>query len=171
MPLSKQKIIAAICSVFLLLAPAAVQARGLVPCGGYDPSLPGGRERPCNIEDIFILVARVTNFLIAFAGVFAVYEIIGGGFWLIVSAGNEEAISKRKGQITAALMGFAMVLMAYMFVNTVVNFMITRSFVTSTDKGAHATTDCKLDLTSPLTYLWIDPKKCTSQPDAQIYKP
>ena len=149
-------------SALILFAPTAVQARGLVPCGGYEAD-GVTLERPCGVTDVFVLIARVTNFLIAMAGVFAVYELVGAGFWLIVSTGNEEAITKRKSQATSAVVGFVLVLMAYMFVNTVVNFFLSRSLVTTNQA-------CKLDLTNPLTYLTIDPKKCSSLPDSSLHK-
>jgi hypothetical protein len=147
---TKQKIIIAVCSLVLLLSPAFASARGLVPCGGFDPNLPGGIEKPCTVKDIFVLVAKVTNFLIAMAGVFAVYEIIGGGFWLIVSMGKEEDITKRKGQITNAVIGMVLVLFAFMFVNTVVNFILVRSLGTPDNRR------CALNLRDPLTYLSIN---------------
>lgn len=157
MSFKKQKIILVICMLLVLSTPFLAQARGLVPCGG-------ATESPCKVSDIFVLVARVTNFLIAMAGVLAVYEIIGGGFWLIVSMGNEEDITKRKGQIQSALLGLVLVLMAFMFVNTMVNFFLTRHLVVGNPK-------CKLDLTNPLEYLRIkDTSQCNSVPDSVMYK-
>ncbi len=167
--MSLKKQIFILLASLVLVAPVTAQARGLVPCGGYKDN--GSLERPCNIEDIFILIARATNFLIAMAGVVAVYYIVAGGFWLIVSTGNEEDISKRKSQISSAVVGFVLVLMAFMFVNTVVNFLLSRSIVTDPKGQGKATTACKFDLTSPLTYLTIDPKKCSSLPEATLHKP
>jgi len=163
MVFTKQKIIFSLCLCLgiFIAAPTVVYARGLVPCGGYEAN--GTREEPCDVEDIFVLIARVTNFLIAMAGVVAVYYIIGGGFWLIVSTGNEEAITQRKNQISNAVIGFVLVMMAYMFVNTVVNYMLTRSLVT--EKNAA----CRFDLTSPLTYPTIDPQKCSNHPDPNMH--
>ena len=161
----KQKFAIVFIALGLTFLPQLAFSRGLVPCGGYKDN--GQLERPCNIEDIFVIVARVTNFLIAMAGVVAVYYIVGAGFWLIVSTGTEEDITKRKSQISNAVVGFVLVLMAYMFVNTVVNFMITRSLATK--NGTNAA--CRFDLTSPLTYLSIDPKQCSNLPEPVLHKP
>ncbi len=161
MPLKKQKIILAICLSLVLLAPVFVSARGLVPCGGYDPAMPDGREKPCDVEQIFVLVARVTNFLIAMAGIFAVFEIVRSGFWLAVSMGEEESITKNKNAIQSAIIGLVLVMMAYMFVNTVANFMLTRNVVTDPSSPKYKP-KCKFDLGNPLNYLIIDTADCGS---------
>jgi hypothetical protein len=167
MPIQKQKIILIVCSFLAIfsfsLAPVVSQARGLVPCGGYSDNN-GTREKPCTVEDIFSLVAKVTNFLIGIAGIYAVYEIINAGFWLIVSSGREESITKYKTALSNAIVGFVLVLMSYMLINTVVNVLLTRSLVTNNP-------NCKLDLTQPLTYLTIkDTSQCSSvQPDSSLH--
>lgn len=138
---TKQKILAIVFFSFLLWAPVLVEARGLVPCGGYKAD--GTREAPCTVVDMFYLVARVTNWLIMMAGVYATFQIIGAGFWLTTTQGNEEAITKRKEAIMQAVIGMILVLMAFLFVNTAVNGLLRSK--------------CKVDLRSPLTYLSIDP--------------
>src|SRR5436305_260538 len=122
----KIKIISLLFPIVLLagsFAPVVVSARGLVPCGGYSDNQ-GTHEKPCNVQDVFALFARVTNFLIAFAGVYAVYQIVNAGFWLIVSAGNEEAVSTQKKALTNAVIGFVLVMVAYLLINTVINLLL-----------------------------------------------
>ena len=133
----RKKLILILCLVFLLGVVQAnfVHARGLVPCGGTG-------EAPCKLDDVFVLIARVTNFLLGFAGVFATFAIIRAGFWLVAAGGDEEAITKNKNALTQAVIGLVLSLMAFMFVNTAVNFLL------------HS--KCKLDLTNPLNYLKID---------------
>ena len=167
MRFTKQKLLLAglLCSVLFSFtaAPIPAQARGLVPCGGYSDDK-GTREKPCTVEDIFAMVARVTNWLIAVAGLYAVFKILQGGFWLILSMGNEEAITQKKGQITDAVVGFVLTMMAFMLINFVANFLLTRQLVTTNPA-------CKLDLTAPLTYLNIDTSKCNGQQDSTLYAP
>ncbi len=139
--LTKQKIFTILFFSFLLWAPVIVDARGLVTCGGYNAD--GTREAPCTVVDMFYLVARVTNWLISMAGVYAVFKIIGAGFWLTTTQGNDEAITKYKSQMMEAILGMILVLMAFMFVNTTVNGLLRSK--------------CPIDLRSPLTYLSIDP--------------
>ncbi len=160
--LLKKQIFILILSAFVLTVPFAVSARGLVPCGGYSDSS-GTREAPCTILDTFVLIARLTNWLIGVAGVYGVYVIINSSFGVITSMGNEENITKYKSTLANAVVGLVLVLMAFMLINTVVNGLLTRNFVT--DKYPQ----CKLDLTNPITYLSIDPKQCTSIYDANLH--
>ena len=137
----KQKIILLALSAMLIAAPVTAEARGLVPCGGYRAD--GSREPVCTVVDMFYLVARVTNWLIMISALYAVYAIVGNSFYLIVSQGNEEVISKRKAGLTNAVVGFILVLMAFLMVNTVVNLLLKSK--------------CTIDLRDPLTYLSVNP--------------
>ena len=140
MPLKKQKffiiLFALTAGLFLAVTPLISQSAGLVPCGGIN-------QQPCKLLDLFTLVATVTNWLIGLAGVFAVYEFINHGFWVVISMGNEEAIKKHRDGLTEAVLGFILVLLAFVLVNTVVNFIFLGN--ASSDKA-------KLDLTKPCTY-------------------
>ena len=138
-------------TALFFIIPYISQADGLVPCGG--PS-----EKPCTVNDIFIIIARVTNWLISVAGIYLVYLIVNHGFWLIASMGNEEAITTRKKALSNAVVGFALVMFAFMFINTAVNFILGPGLFKRLDPDPK----CNLDLTNPLTYLTIDPNKCSS---------
>ena len=134
----KQKTLIKICGLILLLsAPVLVRAAGLVPCGGDG-------EKVCGVSDIFVLIARVTNWLIMVAGIYAVFKIVQTGFNLVISMGNEEAITKNKKGLGNAIIGFAFTMMAFMLINTVVNVIL---------RGATNDPKCKIDFTNPLTYL------------------
>jgi hypothetical protein len=128
----------------VLLLPNFSQGAGLVPCGGET-------EAFCTVEDVFILIARVTNWLLSIAGIYASYKIAGAGFWLAVSSGNEEKVTQLKGALSNAVVGFVLAMMGYLFVNTVVNYIFLRGYG---NDPAYA--QCKVDLTSPLTYVSVD---------------
>lgn len=134
----KQKTFVKICGLVLLLTlPLLVQAKGLVPCGG-------DAESPCTVRDIFVLIARVTNWLIMVAGIYAVFKLVQAGFNLVISTGNEEAIAKNRKAIANAIVGFVFTMMAFMLINTVVNVIL---------RGATNDPKCKIDFTDPMTYL------------------
>lgn len=141
----KQKLSLILIIASLVLIPFFASARGLVPCGGYKDAAGTQREDPCTLTDMMVLVARVTDFLITAAGVYAVFKIIDGGFWLVISLGNEERITKRKGEITDAVVGLVLVMIAYILVNTVVNYILLGSLP--------ANSPLKIDLTNPFKYL------------------
>ena len=150
--LSKQKkfaIIFSLIAVGVVFTAREGLAAGLVPCGGVG-------EAPCQVSDIFVLIARVTNWLLRFAGLYAVYQIIGAGFWLIVSQGNEEKISSNKAKISNAIVGLVLALMAYLFVNTAVNLILLQGVK-----------KCKIELSDPLNYININTEACKQEFDAQ----
>jgi len=156
-------VILSVTMLFSIATPFFASARGLVPCGGYLDAAGTQREPPCTFLDLFALAAIVTNFLVSMAGVYAVYKIIDGGFGLIISTGNEEKITAKKGEITDAIVGLVLVFMAYMIINTVVNALLTRSIATTT------TPSCGLNLRDPKTYLRIDQKPCSNLPEDLIH--
>lgn len=100
-------------------APSASRGGGLVPCGlGDVEKNPGSR---CTVNDIFSLVARVTNYLIGVAGIFAVFKIVQNGFNMIVFSGNAESIKKAKGGLINAILGLVLVMMAFGLIYTVIH--------------------------------------------------
>ena len=134
MQFKRQKVIRIILMMFLLSWPALAFAHGLVPCGGEG-------ENPCKLEDIFYLIARVTNWLLMMAGIFAVFQIVNAGFWLVVTMGNEEKIIQYKKALSNAVVGFGLVMMAFLLVNTVTNLLLRAK--------------CAVNLKDPMIYLKI----------------
>lgn len=130
--LKQKKFLIILFLIVLLSVPYVGFAAGLVPCGGTN-------EQPCTISDIFVLIAKVINFLIGTAGVYAVFQIINAGFWLIVSSGDEEKIRQWKTGLTNAVVGFVVVLLSFVLINTTVNILLSSR--------------CQIDLKNPLSYL------------------
>jgi hypothetical protein len=93
---------------------------GLIPCGTSDSEDGTRPSDSCTVEDIFRLIARVTNWLITFAGIFAVVRIVIAGFGMVTSVGSPEGISKNKKALTNAIIGLGIVLIAFILINTVV---------------------------------------------------
>lgn len=148
MSITKQKITIIAVSFFILLAPLISSAAaststksGLVPCGGYNAD--GSLQSPCTVTDIFSLVSICVNWLIDVAGIYAVFQIVNAGFWLTISMGSEESIAKWRKALTEAVVGFVLVMMAYLLVNTAVNYILLDGNQCS----------YKVDLTNPLSYL------------------
>ncbi|MBI5530696.1 MAG: hypothetical protein HY918_04320 [Candidatus Doudnabacteria bacterium] len=145
----KQKIAAILIALSLVFMPSFTLARGLVPCGGYKDDAGTQREPPCTVLDFFVLVATVTNWLISLAGVYAVFEIVNAGFWLVVSSGNEESITKNKNALFQAVFGFVFVMAAFILINTAVNYILLGG-----DKSK------MIDLTKPVCYLAPNSDAC-----------
>ncbi len=131
----KQKLFILLFSFSFLFFPLLAQGFSLIPCGGYTTA----STAPCTVNDIFYLVARVTNWLISFGALYAVIHIIVSGFKFVLSQGNEEAAKKAREGIVNAVLGFALVLMAFLVVNTVVTKLVPSK--------------CPIKLNDPATYL------------------
>lgn len=144
--LNYKKIFAIILELLLLegfiffVAPSLVEAQSaadpnrsairsdLVPCGNADSTdgappvnsdVPNGR--PCTIYDIFKLIARITNFLIALAGVFAVFFIVKAGLSMVAAVGDPGKLTAAKHSLLSAVIGFVLVFAAFLLVNTILN--------------------------------------------------
>lgn len=91
----------------------AIKDKGIVPCGT-------STTPECTIDHFFVLIANITNFLIAAAGAFAVFMIIISGFKMVTSAGDQAQLTKAKSGLTNALIGFVLVMIAYAAVHTLV---------------------------------------------------
>ncbi len=89
---------------------------GLAPLNGIclpPPTCTGGISCTTSLTD---LIFKVIAALLAFAGVVSVLILIVGGFWYITSAGNEEQAEKGKKAIINAIIGLAVVILAYAIV-------------------------------------------------------
>lgn len=139
--LKKQKLAIILLAAFLTV-PIITHAFNIT-----DPLVRCGRQgqNPCTIVDFFAQVAYLTNWLIAVAALFFVQRIGNHGFWLVITLGNEEAITKHRAALMNAVLGFIMVLMAFMMVNTTVNLLL--------GVGQCKT---KLELANPLNYVIIN---------------
>ena len=91
----------------LCLPPQQFKGKGLVSC--------------TSIGDC---ARMVINLSLITAGVFAVLFIIIGGFQYITSHGNEEQATKGRKTLTYALIGLAMIVLAYTLVRVVFNTLI-----------------------------------------------
>lgn len=103
--------------VTLPLAPYIGQADaasdGLVPCGGAN-------EPPCTMSHLFVLLHNVLDFAITrLAPLFVVIMLVFGGFNILTSAGNPGRVNKGKELIKWALVGYALILLSWIIINTI----------------------------------------------------
>jgi hypothetical protein len=82
---------------------------GLVPCGNRS-------DDPCTVQDIFRLIALLTNYLVTGAGVFAIVFLVIAGVSMDTSIGNEQKLAEAKKKLTYAVAGLVLVLTAYIIV-------------------------------------------------------
>lgn len=120
----KQKIKAIIGSLVcaaVILTAQPVFAQGFVFCGTRaedDPSTPA-LEGACEFSDLFELIYRVANYLIAMAGFVAIFFVVWGGVRMLLSAGNTTAIQEAKSTVQHAILGLILTLLVYLIVGYV----------------------------------------------------
>lgn len=88
---------------------------GLVNCGKGTT-----QSDSCTLYDLFSLFARVINFLMAVAAFFAIFQIVRAGQAMILAFGNPESLTTAKASLTNAVLGFALVMIAYLLLYFVV---------------------------------------------------
>ncbi|OQA44511.1 MAG: hypothetical protein BWY48_00070 [Parcubacteria group bacterium ADurb.Bin305] len=81
---------------------------GLVPCEGL----------ACTVCDLLVLVQNVINFVLQLAFWICIVIIIVGAFMWMLSFGNQKNITAGQKLITNAIIGLAIVLLAWVIVHT-----------------------------------------------------
>ena len=94
---------------------------GLIPCGRMvdDPTTDIIESNPCSLCTLIYTVQLIIKFLIKIAIVVALIAIAFGGFLYISAAGSQEAIEKAKSIIKYAIIGFIVILVAWVIIDSV----------------------------------------------------
>jgi len=110
----------------LTLLPVSAQAASLVPCGrtADDTTTAGINEsKPCTLCHIVIGANGVIQWGMNIMTVIAITVIFAMGVLYIVSAGNEGMMQTAKKGMWAALIGFTIMLLAWLIVNIVITVL------------------------------------------------
>ena len=75
-------------------------------------------------KDVPELIHKVINWALYLAGILAVIFIIYGGFLYITSAGNDAQAKTGRAALQNALIGLVIVVLSYMIVQIVYNFLV-----------------------------------------------
>lgn len=83
----------------------------------------------CQAKDIYRVIAKITNYLIGFAGAFAVLRMLFGGYLMVGFPGDESAVKKANEILLHSFYGLIMVYGAYIAVNFFfVQFGVSQTF-------------------------------------------
>ena len=96
-----------------LIAPAQ-EDTGLVSCTGPD----------CNFCSFVVMINNLISWLIGFLTLAAVLALVYAGFKLVVSAGDQGAMTDAKKMITNIVIGFIIVLSAWLIVDTLMKALL-----------------------------------------------
>ncbi len=100
-----------------LLLPLTTFSAGLVPCGG-----PGETACDKNICYVGVLLDNVSDWVVALAGIVVVLLIIRGGLQLALAMGSVTGKPAAQRGIATALVGYILILAAWMVVDTFLKF-------------------------------------------------
>lgn len=114
-------------TVALVPGEAAAQT-GIVPCGRNTGT--ADEMKPCTACHVILGGQRLINWGTGIMTVIALTVILAMGVLYIVSAGNQGLMQQAKGGLLAALVGFAIMLSAWLIVNIVLTVLV------DTGKGA-----------------------------------
>jgi len=111
-----------IISVFVTFFPAVSQAaKPLVPCGRSDQG-----NTMCTLCDFIIGIKGLIDYGFIIMVVVALAMLIIAGVLYTISAGNEGMMTMAKGRLFNVLIGFAIILGAWLIINTTMLVMGTK---------------------------------------------
>ncbi len=112
--LKKRQFIYSLLLFFFTLTPLLVSAQGIVPCGnGTDKS------NACTLCDLIVGINNVISFGMEILISVAAVSIFIAGVMYIIASGNEQMTTTAKSFLSASLIGFTIVLSAWLMVNIV----------------------------------------------------
>lgn len=93
-----------------------VDAAGLVPCDGV--------KTPCNACTLTVMADRLIEYLFTVLTLVVVLMIMYSGFKLVLSQGDPGAWSNAKSMFTNVVIGFVIILSAWLIVDTVMKVLV-----------------------------------------------
>lgn len=102
------------------LSKGAQAERGLLTEGLSNECVGCGECSQC---DILMVIKNIVQFILKIVGPLAILAIILGGFLYVTSGGSEERAQMAKGAITAVIVGFVIVLVAWVLVNFIIQIL------------------------------------------------
>lgn len=101
-----------------LSVPAAAFAEGLIPCGGKG-------EVECQACHLVVVGDRIIDLLITVSAAIGAIMFAVAGLRMVTSAGNEGAITKAKESMTNVVIGFIILLAAWLIIDTIMKTFAT----------------------------------------------
>lgn len=86
--------------------------------GGSAASVSSFESNSCQISDLVRGTDRITNYLITAAGLYFVFRLVWIGFMMVINAGNPDVIKEKKKDLANAFIGFIIILLAFLLINT-----------------------------------------------------
>jgi len=91
---------------------------------GADPALVSCTGAQCNFCDFVDTVNNIVTFLFKLLSIFAILGLVYAGFTLVTSAGNPSALEKAKGIFSNVVIGFIIIISAWLVVDTIMKMLV-----------------------------------------------
>ncbi len=112
----------------------------LVPCGRNAGT--AAEMAPCTLCHIIVGGKGIIDWGLGIMTVVAIVVIVAMAIFYIVSIGNEGMMSTAKSGIKASLVGFAVILSAWLIVNVVLTLLVNKGFLDGIKQGSMFTFTC-----------------------------
>lgn len=85
----------------------------------------------CNYADLVFMLMKFTNYALGALAIISIVLFVHAGFRLIISHGNQERIGVARKEISGAVMGFIVVLLSWVIINSLIVLLTgnTRGFL------------------------------------------
>lgn len=93
---------------------------GLVPCGG-------GTEPACDFNQFIIMAQTVINFILGLSVTVAVIMFTYAGVLYLTASGAQDQIKKAHKIFTNVLIGFIVIISAWLVINTIANALLDKT--------------------------------------------
>lgn len=122
-------VIALICVAVFVLSVSVTRAAGLVPdaCAG-DANI-----SECGLNEVFILIANVGNYILGISGAVALFMFVIGGL-MFIFGGVANTVEKGKKMLTGAAVGLIIVLAAYLIVDFTLTALTNKGIVETSEE-------------------------------------
>ncbi len=144
----------------ILVAPVVLFAADLVPCGGAN--------NPCKACHLVSLAQNVLQWLIKIMAFVIALTFAFGGFKMVMSAGNEGAVSSAKEMMTNSVIGFLLLLSGWLIVETVLANLVNKNIFKD---GLWNQIQCVDVETVAVTPPPVEPGACSVSPLSPITDP
>lgn len=125
--------------LLILIAPDTVSAQGLVPnCSGNS----------CGTCDLVAMANSIVSWLITMLAVVFAALMVVAGFGLVTSGGNQSALDAAKSKFTNGIVGFIIVLAAFLIVDTFMSALLRSSGGSTSGFGPWSQVTCSTQAAS-----------------------
>jgi len=125
MKIGNWKLEIAVLLFLALVLPLSASAFSLVNCGQSDYSTdPPTIKNPCQLKDLVLLIVRMINYLLTVVGVVAIHRVLSVGWDMVAATGIPEKIKSAREGLEHAVIGFAAVVLSFVFLNLLMNGLL-----------------------------------------------